>query len=60
MDKYHFFSFVFNKLNIMHDFTNLHHFSLQDIFQIEDLVIKCANLEIRWNKKWQFCIEWFE
>jgi len=26
-------------------------FSLQDNFQIEDLIIKSANSEIRWNKK---------
>ena len=30
-------------------------FSLQDNFQIEDLIIKSANSEIRWNKKWRFC-----
>ena len=63
MDKYYFFSFIFNKLIIMHDFTNygllINLFTIlasKDIFQIEDLIIKCANSEIRWNKKWQFCI----
>ena len=30
-------------------------FNLQDNFQIEDLIIKSANSEMRWNKEWQFC-----
>ena len=61
MDECYFFSFIFNKLMIMHDFINklvvtlFIIFSLQDNFQIEDLIIKSANSEIRWNKKWQFC-----
>ena len=64
MNEYYLFSFISNKLMIMHDFINdsfnksvvtlFTIFSLQDNFQIEDLIIKSANSEIRWNKKWQF------
>ena len=65
MNEYYLFSFISNKLMIMHDFINdsfnksivtlFTIFSLQDNFQIEDLIIKSANSAIRWNKKWQFC-----
>ena len=65
MDEYYLFSFISNKLMIMRDFINdsfnksvvtlFTIFSLQDNFQIEDLIIKSANSEIRWNKKWRFC-----
>ena len=65
MDEYYLSSFISNKLMIMHDFindsfnklviTSFTIFSLQDNFQIEDLIIKSANSEIRWNKKWRFC-----
>ena len=65
MNKYCLFSFIYNKLMIMHDFINdsfnklfvtlFTIFSLQDNFQIEDLIIKSANSEIHGNKKWQFC-----
>jgi len=68
MNEYYLFSFISNKLMIMHDFINdsfnklvvtlFTIFSLQDNFQIEDLIIKSVNLEIRWNKKWQFC-DWY-
>ena len=61
MNEYYLFSFIFNKLMIMRDFINdsfnksvvtlFTIFSLQDNFQIEDLIIKSANSEIRWNKK---------
>ena len=61
MDEYYFFSFISNKLMIMHDFINdsfnksvvtlFTIFSLQDNFQIEDLIIKSANSEMRWNKE---------
>ena len=61
MNEYYLFSFISNKLMIMHDFINVSFnklvvtlftiFSLQDNFQIEDLIIKSVNLEIRWNKK---------
>ena len=62
---YYLFSFISNKLIIMHDFINdsshksfvtlFTIFSLQDNFQIEYLTIKSANSEIRWIKEWQFC-----
>ena len=65
MNKYYLFSFISNKLIIMHYFTNdssnklvitlFTIFSLQGNFQIEDLIFKSANSEIRWFKKWQFC-----
>ena len=65
MDEYYLVSFISNKLMIMHDFINDNFnksvvtlftiFSLQDNFQIEDLIIKSANSEMRWNKEWQFC-----
>ena len=65
MNEYYLFSFISNKLMIMYDFINdsfnksvvtlFTIFSLQDNFQIEDLIIKSANSEIRWNKKWRFC-----
>ena len=61
MDEYYLFSFISNKLMIMHDFINdsfnklvitlLPILSLYDNFHIEDLIIKSANSEIRWNKK---------
>ena len=61
MDEYYLFSFISNKLMIMHDFINdsfnksvltlFTIFSLQDNFQIEDLIIKSVNSEMRWNKK---------
>ena len=61
MDEYYLFSFISNKLMIMRDFINdsfnksvvtlFTIFSLQDNIQIEDLIIKSANSEIRWNKK---------
>ena len=61
MNEYYLFSFISNKLMIMYDFINdsfnksvvtlFTIFSLQDNFQIEDLTIKSANSEIRWNKK---------
>ena len=64
MNEYYLFSFISNKLMIMYDFINdsfnksvvtlFTIFSLQDNFQIEDLIIKSANSEIRWNKKWRF------
>ena len=57
MDEYYLFSFISNKLMIMRDFINdsfnklvvtlFTIFSLQDNFQIEDLIIKSANSEIR-------------
>jgi len=50
---------------IMHDFINdsfnklvltlFTIFSVQDNFQIEDLIIKSVNSEICRSKKWQFC-----
>ena len=59
------FSFISNKLMIMHYFTNdssnklvitlFTIFSLQGNFQIEDLIFKSTNSEIRWFKEWQFC-----
>ena len=65
MNEYYLFSFISNKLMIMHDFINdsfnklvvtlFTIISIQDNFQIEDLIIKSANSEMRWNKKWQFC-----
>ena len=65
MDEYYLFSFISNKLIIMHYFTNdssnklvvtlFTIFSLQSNFQIEDLIFKSANSEIRWFKEWQFC-----
>ena len=65
MNEYYLFSFISNKLMIMHDFINdsfnksvvtlFTIFSLQDNFQIEDLIIKSANSEIRWDKEWRFC-----
>ena len=61
MNEYYLFSFISNKLMIMYDFINdsfnksvvtlFTIFNLQDNFQIEDLIIKSANSEIRWNKK---------
>ena len=61
MDEYYLSSFISNKLMIMHDFINdsshksivtlFTIFSLQDNFQIEDLIIKSANSEMRWNKE---------
>ena len=61
MDEYYLFSFISNKLMIMNYFINdsfnklvitlFTIFSLQDNFQIEDLIIKIANSVIRWNKK---------
>ena len=61
MNEYYLFSFISNKLMIMNYFINdsfnklvitlFTIFSLQDNFQIEDLIIKSANSEIRWNKK---------
>lgn len=65
MDEYYLFSFIFNKLIIMHYFTNDSSnklvvtlstiFSLQSNFQIEDLISKSTNSEIRWFKEWKFC-----
>ena len=65
MNKYYLFSFISNKLIIMHYFTNdssnklvitlFTIFSLQGNFQIEDLIFKSVNSEIRWFKEWQFC-----
>ena len=65
MDEYYLFSFISNKLMIMHYFikdssnklviTLFTIFSLQSNFQIEDLIFKSANSEIRWFKEWQFC-----
>ena len=62
---YYLFSFISNKLMIMHYFINdssnklvitlFTIFSLQGNFQIEDLIFKSANSEIRWFKEWQFC-----
>ena len=61
MDEYYLFSFISNKLIIMHYFTIdssnklvvtlFTIFSLQGNFQIEDLIFKSANSEIRWNKE---------
>ena len=61
MDENYLSSFISNKLMIMNYFINdsfnklvitlFTIFSLQDNFQIEDLIIKSANSEIRWNKK---------
>ena len=61
MDEYYLFSFIYNKLMIMHDFINdsfnksvvtlFTIFSLQGNFQIEDLIFKSANSEIRWFKE---------
>ena len=65
MNEYYLFSFIYNKLMIMNYFINdsfnklvitlFTIFSLQDNFQIEDLIIKSANSEMHWNKEWQFC-----
>ena len=65
MDEYYLFSFISNKLMIMNYFINdsfnklvitlFTIFSLQGNFQIEDLIIKSANSEMRWNNEWQFC-----
>ena len=65
MDEYYLYSFISNKLMIMHYFINESSnklvitlftiFSLQSNFQIEDLIFKSANSEIRWFKEWQFC-----
>ena len=62
MNEYYLFSFISNKFMIMNNFINdsfnklvvtlFTIFNLQDNFQIEDLIIKSANSEIRWNKKW--------
>ena len=61
MDEYYLFSFISNKLIIMHYFTSdssnklvvtlFTIFSLQSNFQIEDLIFKSANSEIRWFKE---------
>ena len=61
MDEYYLFSFISNKLMIMHYFINyssnklvitlLTIFILQGNFQIEDLIFKSANSEIRWFKE---------
>ena len=65
MDENYLSSFISNKLMIMNYFINdsfnklvitlFTIFSLQGNFQIEDLIIKSANSEMRWNKEWQFC-----
>ena len=61
MNEYYLFSFISNKLMIMNYFisdsfnklviTLFTIFSLQGNFQIEDLIIKSANSEMRWNKE---------
>ena len=61
MDEYYLSSFISNKLMIMNYFINdsfnklvitlFTIFSLQGNFQIEDLIIKSANSEMRWNKE---------
>ena len=61
MNEYYLFSFISNKLMIMNYFINdsfnklviklFTIFSLQGNFQIEDLIIKSANSEMRWNKE---------
>ena len=61
MDENYLSSFISNKLIIMNYFINdsfnklvitlFTIFSLQDNFQIEDLIIKSANSEMRWNKE---------
>ena len=61
MDENYLSSFISNKLMIMNYFINdsfnklvitlFTIFSLQDNFQIEDLIIKSANSEMRWNKE---------
>ena len=61
MDEYYLSSFISNKLMIMNYFINdgfnklvitlFTIFSLQDNFQIEDLIIKSANSKMRWNKE---------
>ena len=65
MDEFYLSSFISNKLMIMNYFINdssnklvitlFTIFSLQGNFQIEDLIFKSANSEIRWFKEWQFC-----
>ena len=62
MNEYYLFSFISNKFMIMNYFINdsfnklvitlFTIFSLQDNFQIEDLIFKSANSEMRWNKEW--------
>ena len=61
MDENYLSSFISNKLMIMNYFINdsfnklvitlFTIFSLQGNFQIEDLIIKSANSEMRWNKE---------
>ena len=61
MNECYLFSFISNKLMIMNYFINdsfnklviilFTIFSLQGNFQIEDLIIKSANSEMRWNKE---------
>ena len=61
MDENYLSSFISNKLMIMNYFINdsfnklvitlFPIFSLQGNFQIEDLIIKSANSEMRWNKE---------
>ena len=61
MNECYLFSFISNKLMIMNYFINdsfnklvitlFTIFSLQDNVHIEDLIIKSANSEMRWNKE---------